>query len=273
VNPKAGQGKVGAQLDAIQDALRSNDLEHRIHLTTGPGDATDAARQALEGGRERFIVAVGGDGTVNEVVNGMISDDKAIVPDAVLGVIAGGSGCDFVRTFGLPGDSVQATGHLVGENTMPLDIGKVAFVGPDGFPAIRYFANIAEVGLGASVVRRAEALPRRLGRSRYFLGFWLTLPRYKKVEAKVNAGAMKQYEGQVLLVVVANGQFYGGGMKISPRSWPTDGALDVLVFNGPKSDSFTGVPGRTSAAQAHRGAPDPVRPGRTGQAPGGRGRR
>jgi diacylglycerol kinase (ATP) len=242
VNPASGRGKVGAQLEEVRAALRSLDLEHRVALTAGTGDATRAAREALESGTERFVVAVGGDGTVNEVVNGMVADDQPIRKDAVLGVIAAGSGCDFVRTFGLPGDSVEATRHLAGENTMPLDLGKVTYLDKGDAQAVRYFANIAEVGLGASTVRRADGLPRWFGRSRYLLGFWMTLPGFKKRSSTVVAGAMKRYEGEIHQVVVANCQFYGGGMKISPRSWPSDGALDTLVFHGPKSDSFTILP-------------------------------
>jgi YegS/Rv2252/BmrU family lipid kinase len=225
----------------IERALREQGLEYRVFETTGPGEATRAAREALEG-EERFVVAVGGDGTVHEVVNGMLRDDAAIRKDAVLGVIAAGSGCDFVRTFGLPGDVEQAASHLAGERVMPLDIGKVTYTDHGGVEVSRYFPNIAEVGLGGSVVARAVRLPRFLGRSRYFFGFWLTLPGFKRTPVRVVAGAKKEFEGPAHNVVVANCQFYGGGMKISPRSWPTDGALDTLVFNGPKSDSFTLLP-------------------------------
>jgi YegS/Rv2252/BmrU family lipid kinase len=241
VNPASGRGKVGAHLSAVETALRDNDLTYRIVQTSGPGDAIRSVREALEAG-DRFVVAVGGDGTVHEVVNGMMKDGRAVAEDAVLGVIAAGSGCDFVKTFGLPGDAVLATAHLGGANTMPIDVGKVTYTQQGGGRAERYFPNIAEVGLGGAVVARAERLPRFLGPSRYFFSFWLTLPGFKRTRLRVVAGAKKVFEGSAHNVVVANCQYYGGGMKISPRSWPTDGVLDALVFKGPKSDSFTILP-------------------------------
>ncbi|HET8526786.1 MAG TPA: diacylglycerol kinase family protein, partial [Actinomycetota bacterium] len=190
----------------------------------------------------RFVVAVGGDGTVHEVVNGMFDGEgKPLVADAVLGVVAAGSGCDFVRTFGLPGDATRACQHLAGDNTYPLDVGKVTYTTPEGGRATRYFVNVAEAGLGAAVARRAERMSPRLGQSKYFFGFWLELPRFKLASVRVQADR-KTYEGPAFLVVVGNGQYYGGGMKISPRSYPGDAVLDVLVFKGPKSDSFTMIP-------------------------------
>jgi diacylglycerol kinase family enzyme len=106
-NPRAGRGKVDAALPQVERVLRDEGLDYRIVRTTHPGHATEAARDALRNG-ERYLVAAGGDGTVHEVVNGMIQNGRPLAPDAVLGVVAAGSGCDFVRTFALPGD---ADGH------------------------------------------------------------------------------------------------------------------------------------------------------------------
>jgi diacylglycerol kinase (ATP) len=239
-NPRAGHGRVGQALPEIERVLQAKNLRYRVFLTTGRGDATRAARAALLAG-ERFLVAVGGDGTVHEVVNGMFGADQPANPNAVLGVIAAGSGCDFVKTFGLPEDAVRACDHLEGPNVFPIDVGRVRYAGDDGRENVRYFANIAEAGLGGAVVARAERLPGSFGRSRYFIGFWLTLPRYKPVVVTVQADR-RSFEGRAHNVVVANCQFYGSGMKISPRSWPGDGYLDVLVMKGPKSDAFTLLP-------------------------------
>ncbi|HYX79445.1 MAG TPA: YegS/Rv2252/BmrU family lipid kinase, partial [Actinomycetota bacterium] len=188
-----------------------------------------------------FLVAVGGDGTVHEVVNGMFEDGHPIVDDVVLGVVAAGSGCDFIRTFGLPGDATRACNHLVGENTYPLDVGRITFRASDGAERSVYFANVAEAGLGAAVTARAERMSPRLGQAKYFLGFWLVMPRFKLAHVRVQADR-RTFEGPAYLVVVGNAQYYGGGMRISPRSYPGDAILDVLVFKGPKSDSFTLLP-------------------------------
>jgi diacylglycerol kinase (ATP) len=242
-NPHAGRGRVGTRLAAIEDALRDQGLDYRVVRTTHPGHATEAARDALRQG-ERYLVAVGGDGTVHEVVNGMLSDDRPLASDAVLGVVAAGSGCDFVRSFGLPGDATAAARHLAGDGVRRIDLGKVTFTsGTSGGSAqvTRYFPNIAEAGLGAEVVSRACALPGFLGAAKYLCGFWLTLPGFRPPVVRIEADG-QAYQWRAHNVVVANCRFYGGGMQISPKSRPDDGALDVLVMTGPKSDAFTALP-------------------------------
>jgi YegS/Rv2252/BmrU family lipid kinase len=240
VNPHAGKRRVGGEIPELERTLRARGLPYDLRPTKGPGDATRFAREALlDGGR--FVVAVGGDGTVHEVVNGMMDGDRPVVADAVLGVVAAGSGCDLVRTFGLPGDVSRSCQHLLGENTYPLDIGKLTYMDHDATRKTRYFPNVAEAGLGAAVAARAERLPRWLGQSRYFVAFWMTLPRFRLADVRVQAD-LRTYEGPALMIIVGNCQYYGGGMKISPRSYPGDGVLDVLLFTGPKSDAFTMLP-------------------------------
>jgi diacylglycerol kinase (ATP) len=240
VNPHAGRRHVGEEIPELERTLNSRGLPYRLVRTEGRGDATRFAREATEGGT-RFVVAVGGDGTVNEVVNGMLNDDGTpIVEGAVLGVVAAGSGSDFVRTFGLPGDASRGAMHLTGDNTYPLDVGRIRYASDDGERS-RFFVNVAEAGLGGAVAARAERMSPRLGQAKYFVGFWLTLPRFKMATVKIQADR-KTYEGPAFLVVVGNAQYYGGGMKVSPRSYPGDGVLDVLVFKGPKSDAFAMIP-------------------------------
>jgi YegS/Rv2252/BmrU family lipid kinase len=241
VNPHAGKRHVGQEIPELERTLRARGLAYTLVRTQGRGDATRYAREALGSGA-RFLVAVGGDGTVNEVVNGMLEPDGTpVAPDPVLGVVAAGSGCDFIRTFGLPGDSSRACLHLTGDNTYPLDVGRITYTTVGGDRDVRHFANVAETGLGAAVAARAERMSSRFGRSKYFVGFWLTMPTFRLASVRVQADR-RTYEGPAYLVVVGNAQYYGGGMKISPRSYPGDGALDVLIFKGPKTDSFTLLP-------------------------------
>ena len=228
-----------AKIPEIERILRDEGLGYRIVRTTHPGHATKAARDALQGG-ERYLVAVGGDGTVHEVVNGMLQDNEPIAANAVLGVVPAGSGCDFVKSFNFPRDTLRAAHRLSGDSIRPIDVGKVSFTCGTA-KLTQYFPNIAEVGLGGAVVARASRLPRFLGPARYFCGFWLTLPVFRPTTVRIDA------DGQVFAwrahnVVVANCRFYGGGMQISPKSEPDDGALDVLVMVGPKSDAFTTLP-------------------------------
>ena len=238
-NPRSGRGRLEAALPLLERILREQGLAYRIVRTTHPGHATQAARDALLGG-ERYLVAAGGDGTVHEVVNGMIEDGRPLAADAVLGVVAAGSGCDFVRSFGLPGDAVQATHHLAGDRVRPIDVGTVTVT--DGAASMtRCFANIAEAGLGGAVVARAARLSPLLRGARYACGFWLTLPGFRPATVRLDADG-QAYQWRAFNVVVANCRFYGGGMQISPKSQPDDCALDVLVMTGPKSDAFTTIP-------------------------------
>ena len=245
-NPRSGRGKVGRHLVEIERILISAGLAYRVVRTTHPGHATEAARDALARG-ERYLVAAGGDGTVHEVLNGMIADDRPIAGDAVLGVVAAGSGSDFVRSFGLPGDAAQAARHLAGDRVRAIDVGKVTFTAgaaagtAAGAAVTRYFANIAEAGLGGAVASRASRLPAFLGGARYFWGFWLTLPGFGPRTVRLDADG-QEFVWRAFNVVVANCRFYGGGMQISPKSEPADGALEVLVMAGPKSDAFTTLP-------------------------------
>jgi diacylglycerol kinase (ATP) len=249
-NPRAGRGKVARHLVEIERSLADAGLAYRIVTTTHPGHASEAAREALRNG-ERYLIAAGGDGTVHEVLNGMLEDGASVASDAVLGIVAAGSGCDFVRSFSLPGDAVTACGHLTGDAVRRIDVGKVTFRSGSSERS-RYFANIAEVGLGAAVVARAASLPGFIGPAKYFCAFWLTLPAFQPAAVRIAADD-RSFEWRAHNVVLANCRFYGGGMHISPNSEPDDGMLDALVMVGPKTDAFTIMP------KVYRGAHLPHR--------------
>lgn len=223
----------------VRRHLEERDLDYEIRHTEYRGHATELAQAALEQ-EKRFLVAVGGDGTVHEVVNGMIQGDRAINPDAVLGVVAAGTGSDFVKTFGIPPLAPHAVAHLDGGEAFSIDVGKVTFQ-RDGGEQVRYFPNIAEAGIGADVVARAERLPRALGPMVYFFAFWLTLRRHRAAQVVVDL-VDRKYEGPMNNLVVANGQFFGGGMKVAPKAAPTDGLLDIQIEHTRKREAIAIIP-------------------------------
>src|SRR5438093_2988703 len=143
-NPKAGRGRVAHELEAVREALRRGDFDLRLDVTEGPGHATALARDALARG-ERFLVAVGGDGTVNDVVNAMLEDDRPVAPDALLGVIAAHSGNDVVRSFGLSQDPAEAVERFAVARDYAIDAGKATVTTKAG-ERTRYFLNMAQVG-------------------------------------------------------------------------------------------------------------------------------
>jgi YegS/Rv2252/BmrU family lipid kinase len=239
-NPSEEGGRIGAELPAIERRLSAMGLAHHVVRVEDPAGAEKAAAEALRAG-DRYLVAVGGDRLVHEVANGMFEHGRPANPDAVLGVVPAGAQADFIRTFGLPPDTEKACRHLQGDQVFPIDAGAIVATKPDGGEVRRQFVNIADVGLGATVVRRTGRLPAGLGRVRRFLGFWLALTAFRPTDVQLT-GDRRTWQGRAHGVLVANCQYQGGGMRISPKSWPDDGYLDVLVMKGPKSDSFTILP-------------------------------
>lgn len=235
-DPRALDGRLRDALPLLERTLKELDLEHTIVLAEEPGEATRIASEALRGGA-RYLVAVGDDRTVQDVVNGMFADGRPLVEDAVLGVVPCGSASDLVLSFGLPDDTEGACRHLTGTNTYPFDVMKVTTRSGAGEPVTRYAANLAEVGMGAEVVRRRVGRTSNGGRFRAFWGGWLHgRPHPVTVQAD-----NKSWEGKAFNVIVGNGQF-ASGLRMSPRSFPGDGVLDALVFSGPRSDAYTMLP-------------------------------
>jgi len=232
VNPKAGRGKGFAEL---REALASTTLDVSFAETTARGHGTDLAAAARADGVD-MVVAAGGDGTVHEVVNGLLTEMRGAMP--VLGVVPLGSGCDYVKTFGIPAEIPAATALLAADKPpLAVDAGVITF----GNDEKRYFMNIAEVGIGPEVVDRASRLPRFLGPAMYFVAFCLTLPRYKQRRARIEIGGAEHDTGLTNLVV-AIGQVFGGGMRVAPKADASDGLFDVQVQTGSKLDYVVGIP-------------------------------
>jgi diacylglycerol kinase (ATP) len=210
-------------------------MAFRTITVAGPSEARTAAIGALEAG-DRFLVAVGGDALVNAIADAMLHWSGDASSDALLGVVAGSAPCDFIRTFGLPADPAQACRHLQGDDVFPIDAVRVAY--HDHATAAAHFLNVAEVGLGGAILRRTNRLPASLGRARRFIGFWMAVGAFRPTDIRLR-GDRRTWEGRAHNVLVGNGQYTGGGYRMSPRSWPSDGYLDVLVMKGPKSDAFT----------------------------------
>ncbi len=241
-DPGAGRGGVGRGLPALLTRLRDAGLTVDVVEVGRPAPAAAAARAALDEGIG-YLVAAGDDRTLHEVVNGMVDlgDDgglRPVAPDAVLGVVSSGTDGDFVRTFGLDRSVEVIARHLTGDATMPVDLGVVEYVDTRGRPARRVFANLAEVGYGADLIRRSAGAPRLLGRLGRLLSAYAAIARLDRQETAV-AVAHTTVTVPVVDLVVANGQFYAGGSKVAPRALPDDGRYNVLVFTGQRSQVFT----------------------------------
>jgi diacylglycerol kinase (ATP) len=240
-NPFAGNDR-GAVLRSVSAALHARGLDHDLAETAGAGDATRIAREAVASGR-RFVVAVGGDGTVHEVVNGLVDVDTglAYAEGTVLGVVPGGSGGDLARTFGFDRRPERAAMHLLGDTVNAFDVGRVRLTGPDGRPRSVLFANIAEAGYGGTVTALAARLPRRVGQARYGIATIAAIARFRLVETTVALDNHERTE-PISNVVVANGQFFGGGMNVAPRALPWDGRFNVQSWTGRPIDVIQASP-------------------------------
>jgi diacylglycerol kinase (ATP) len=226
------------RLPELERALEGRGLDHRTIVANGADPSTLAAAALDEG--IRFVVAVGDDATVQDVVNGMFREGRPIREEPVLGVIPAGAGCDLVRSFGLPGETTSAAEHLLGDNTYALDLVRISATGPDGERHARLGHNLTQVGMGAQQVACATKAPAWLGDARRFYGFWCGYLKTKATAMTIEHDT-RTWEGTAWNVVVANAQFTSG-LRLSPRSFPGDGVLDALVFTGPRSGAYTQLP-------------------------------
>jgi YegS/Rv2252/BmrU family lipid kinase len=222
VNPAAGGGRTLRAWPRLRAALAARGVAFESVETTGPASAVALARRAVERGR-RLVVAVGGDGTLNEVVNGLA--DAGGNFRGVLGAIPTGRGCDACRNFGLPTDPLAALARVLDGGETRVDVGAVEW--PDG--RTRYFLNAAGVGFDAVVARRAAS--RRLrGTLPYLLAVAETIWAHRPVRAVIEEDGHAIWSGLLTSAVGANGAHYGGGMKIAPAADPADGLLDLVIM-------------------------------------------
>jgi len=228
VNPVAAGGKTARIWPQIEKELASLDLPFDFTFTEAPLHATTLARQGVEQGFET-IVAVGGDGTVNEVLNGLISPG-AQRADAVLGVVITGRGSDLARTIGVPADYSEACARLADQRTMTVDLGLVEF-DQEGERRQRYFVNVGGGGFDAEVAHRANRAPNFMGGTiPYLTSLVTTLLSYRNKSVELVLDDQEPIRKVVNSVVVANCQFFGGGMRVAPDADPNDGLFDVIVI-------------------------------------------
>lgn len=241
VNPASGAGKAGREWSAVEQWLPSTGLPYEVTLTTRPLEAIEIAQRNVRDSRP-VVVAVGGDGTLNEVVNGFFRNGAPIPTTTKLAMVPLGTGGDFRRTLRIPVDPRQAIDVLKTGMVRRLDAGCVTYTTPDGSTAMRHFINIADAGLAGDVVHRMGNGTKRFGSAGYTLAGLLGLIRYKNQPMTVVIDGLTHELPKAQQVVVANCQYYGGGMKMAPAASPTDGVFDViLVKDAGKIETIRGM--------------------------------
>ncbi len=231
VNPKSGGGSTREKWSAIASDLRTHFSPFNVAFTKAPGDGIQLAKRAAERGRE-FIIACGGDGTANEIANGILLSGK----DIEFGVFPSGTGGDFRRTLGMPDSTREAARALRTGETKRIDVGKVTFHDHDGNPAERFFLNVTSFGLAASIIERVKngtslswlPLDTVRGRASYALSALQEIVGIDAEMVRVRIDDGEETSLQTVNFCVANARYFGGGMKIAPDAKINDGFLDII---------------------------------------------
>lgn len=227
VNPVAANGGVGKNWPRVRDFLQAEGAEFDAVLTEKPGHATRLARRALDDGY-RTIVAVGGDGTVNEVLNGLVVEGS-VDPEVALGIIPWGTGADFSRTAGLPRDYPGACHQLLCFETQPVDLGKITCL-REGREVERYFINAAGLGFDGEVADLVNRNPKLLGGTIPYLAcLFVSLVTYRNKNVEMTFDGQR-VSGRLNSVIVCNGRYLAGGMFMAPEASFDDGLFDVVVL-------------------------------------------
>ena len=227
VNPVAGANGTARKWPHIVELLKSLGLRFEHDLTEAPGHAIELARDAVGKGYQQ-VVSVGGDGTINEVVNGLYAAGS--IGEVMLGIISTGTGGDYVRTIGLPRRYPEMCQCLVNPRQLTVDLGIVEYFN-GGDTVQRLFVNFAGLGFDAEIVRRTTQQFKSLGSTAsYLMGLLTTLMFYRNRKASLLVDG-EEVAGKVCTVVMNNGRYGGGGMLTAPDADLADGLLDVLIIS------------------------------------------
>ena len=218
VNPSSAGGSTGEAWPQIASDLRSQFGAFSPFFTKHRGDAAAIAGEAARKGA-KLIIACGGDGTVSEVANGILSSGK----DVELGILPSGTGGDFRRTLEIPSHSRTAARALKTGRTVRIDVGRVSFVDHNGADAMRYFLGVASCGMSTKVIERVKA-----DKISFASSLLQTAMRTEPIRLVVQLDDSHERQVVVSNLCIANARYFGGGMKIAPDAKLTDGKFDVV---------------------------------------------
>jgi YegS/Rv2252/BmrU family lipid kinase len=231
LNPTSGAGAAGRRWNRIANLIRAALGDFGFAMTRAPNEAASLSRQAILGGYE-MIVAVGGDGTLNEVTAGFFDGSTALSSKVVLGVVAAGTGSDFGRTLG-QADLESACARLAGRDTRAIDLGFARFVRHDGTPAARIVVNVASFGVGGLVARLVNPRLKSLsGRVAFTLATLRALTLYRDQEVTLQFDGGLPQSLALTNCAFGNGRFFGAGMQVAPAARLDDGEFDVTTWSG-----------------------------------------
>ncbi len=213
LNPVAGKNKAEKLLPLISKEMTDRRLSFDIKLTKGKGDGRALAVKAIEEGYQ-VIVAVGGDGTINEVISGAYSKE------GVIGIIPAGTGNDFARSLNISTDFYRAIDDIIEGTVGEVDVGLINN---------KFFINVASIGLDAHIAAEANRIKRYFnGTNAYIMALLKGIITYKSMKVRLVIEDVV-VEKHIMLAAFCNGGFYGGGMNIAPTADPADSLLDICI--------------------------------------------
>lgn len=232
VNPDAGNGRSGKRWPHLARQLAAHIGPFDHALTNAPGHATSLVRTAIDDGAS-LVIAVGGDGTINEAVNGFADDSGIIASGCAFAALAGGTGSDFVRS--LSPTRSDPLKRIASGQTRQIDLGRVTFTTDDGHTVSRLFINIASMGLSGAVDRAVHAagsnglLP---GFAAYYLATVSALWRYRFSDIRLTVDQQPPITVNLAMAAIANGRYFGGGMKVAPNARIDSGEFEIIILRG-----------------------------------------
>jgi len=237
VNPASAKGQTRKRWSQIREGIRHAIQEFKFEFTDKPLDAISLARAALKDGTE-LVIGVGGDGTMNEIANGFYEERRIINPEAALGIVPSGSGCDLSRSLNIPTRLKGALDVITQAPTQAMDVGKVRFRAADGTTEERMFLNVADFGVGGEVVARVNQKRLERKASSYVRCLVSTMARYKAKRVRIRVDDVDLPADEYLVGAVANGRVFGKGMKIAPQARLDDGLFDFVYVKSMKFLEF-----------------------------------
>lgn len=256
VNPVAGGGRMKREWPALRQALERRFGPVAVRETDAAGDAAVlACRAAAEGAG--LVIAAGGDGTVSETVDGLLSAAAGGKATAALGILPIGTGSDLARGLGITGSPEEIVARIADSAGRRLDAGRVSFVDDHGALHSRHFINIASLGLSGPTDRAVNAAKsggKMSGKAVFLFHTVRELIRYRFQEVRVTVDDQPPVEARIALVACANGRFFGGGMMIAPDATPEDGELEIVIVRGTSKLALL-ADLRLVYGGAHRGRP------------------
>ena len=232
INPASAGGKTRRRQAQILNALeRRLGKRYSLFVTKKPLEATFSARRAINEGSE-LIIAIGGDGTIHEAVNGFFADGYPINSACQLGIINSGTGHGFAQTLGLPPSINEQLDVIRSGQARFIDVGRAVFSNNNGRPKERFFVNECQAGIGGAVVKNVQSKHKKLGGLIAFGSIALSMAfRYPSQPMTVMIDSIHKITNSFIGIVITNGNYMAGGMNLTPQAKVDDGLFDILLIH------------------------------------------